>query len=46
MLLLLSGAVSGILGSSLKAFCAGSALIDERNSGAALLFEGGKHDEP
>jgi hypothetical protein len=46
ILLLLSGAVSGILQSSLKAFNAGSAVIDERNSSAALHFEGGKHDEP
>jgi hypothetical protein len=45
ILLLLSGAVSGTLGSSLKAFYAGTAVIEERNSNTMLLIEGGNHDE-
>jgi hypothetical protein len=36
----LSCAVSGTLRSSFKTFHAGTAIIDERNAGAALLIEG------
>jgi hypothetical protein len=45
ILLFLSCAVSGTLGSSVKAFSAGTAIIDERNAGAALLIEGRSRDE-
>jgi hypothetical protein len=45
MLLILSCAVSGALGSTQKAFYAGTAIIEERNSNTTLLFEGGSHGE-
>jgi hypothetical protein len=45
ILLFLSGAVSGILRSSFREFYAGTAIIDERNDGAALLIEGGERGE-
>jgi hypothetical protein len=45
LLLLLSSAVSGTLGFSLRALRAGAAVIEEQNSDAVRLGEGGKHDE-
>jgi hypothetical protein len=45
LLLLLSCAVSGALGVSFRAYHAGAAIIEERNSDTVRLIEGGKHDE-
>ncbi|MDR0597728.1 MAG: hypothetical protein LBG14_04400 [Treponema sp.] len=45
ILLLLSCAVSGTLRSSFRVIHAGAAIIEERNSGAALLIEGAEDDE-
>jgi hypothetical protein len=45
ILLFLSCAVKGILGSSLGALHDGAAIIDERNSNTALLIEGAEHGE-
>jgi hypothetical protein len=45
MLLFLSGAVSGTLGSSAKALSSGAAIIEERNSNAVRIIERMEHDE-
>ncbi|MDR3124252.1 MAG: hypothetical protein LBU16_10820 [Treponema sp.] len=45
ILLFLSCAVSGTLRSSFRTFRAGAAIIEERNSGAALLIEGREHEK-
>jgi hypothetical protein len=44
-LLFLSYVVSGILRSSSRAFYAGTAIIEERNSNAALFIEKEEYDE-
>jgi hypothetical protein len=45
ILLFLSCAVSGTLGVSFRVFYEGEALINDRNSNAALFIERTEHDE-
>ncbi|MDR1250210.1 MAG: hypothetical protein LBK63_13025 [Treponema sp.] len=45
ILLFLSCVLSGTLRSSFRSFYAGTAIIEERNSGSVLLIEGRDRDE-